>query len=91
MSRKPSSLFVEREVYRKRRMIDAARVLPILGAALFLLPVLWRSPEGLGLPTTHLMGYLFGIWLLLTVGAAALSSYIASIPEPDEDPPEARG
>lgn len=91
MSRKPPSLFVERETYRKRRMIDAARVLPIVGVALLLLPVLWRSPEGLGLPTTYLMGYIFGIWLILTVGAAGLSSYIASMPEADEDPPEAQG
>lgn len=85
MSRKRPSLFVERETYRRRRMLDGARLLPILGVALLLLPVLWRSPEGQGLPTTYLMGYIFGIWLLLTLGAAALSGYLATTPDDDED------
>jgi len=91
MSRKALPLFVERDTYRKRRMIDAARILPILGVALLVLPVLWQTPDGQGLPTTYLMGYIFGVWVLLAAAAAGLSAYLAARSAPDEDPPEAQG
>ncbi len=84
-------LFVGHHTYRRRRMVDAARVLPLLGVALLSLPVLWRTPDGQGLPTTHLMGYVFGVWLLLALGAAGLSGYLAARDDRDEDPPEADG
>ncbi len=65
MSRKPQPLFLERRSYRQRRLIDAARLLPVLGSVLFGLPVLWPSgPEG-GLPTSSAILYLFGMWILL--------------------------
>ena len=39
-------LFLARHGYRRRRIMDAARVLPILGGFLFFLPLLWRGEGG---------------------------------------------
>ena len=39
-----TSVFLERETYRRRRIMDAARLLPLLGVALFALPLLWPKP-----------------------------------------------
>ncbi len=51
-------LFLARHGYRRRRIMDAARVLPVLGAFLFFVPLLWTGegggeasdPRGCGLP-----------------------------------------
>jgi len=92
MRRKRDPLFVERAAYRKRRMADAARLLPIVGVMLFGLPMLWPGADGAGAATTHVMGYIFGIWLLLTLLAAGLSAYLSAHDNTqDEDGPEAGG
>lgn len=69
--RKPTgvrpSLFLERQGYRRRRLMDAARLLPILGAALVAIPLLWPSrsaPEG-GVPLSSAILYIFTCWALL--------------------------
>jgi len=80
--------FLERAMYRRRRMADAARILPILGIVLLALPMLWSSKTGEGGLTTHVMGYIFGVWIVLAALAAALSTYLAphdSEAAPDED------
>lgn len=38
-------LFLARRAYRQRRLTDAARFLPLLGAFLFLLPIFWQPGE----------------------------------------------
>jgi len=67
-------VFLERETYRRRRIMDAARLLPILGVALFAVPLLWPRPdpatpeaETVGLSVAVL--YVFGVWALLIVFA----------------------
>ena len=57
-------------------MADAARFLPILGAGLFLLPLLWKSPDaepGAATGTVAVMLYVFLVWIFL-IGAAAILS-----------------
>jgi len=69
MSRSP--VFLERESYRRRRFMDAARILPIVGLVLFLLPALWRRE---GDPNTAGEAlYLFVVWGGLILGAALLA------------------
>ena len=60
--------FLARDGYRLRRTMDAARLLPVFGTFLFLLPVLWAGGQSRG-------GYiyLFAIWIGLIVIAAVLS------------------
>lgn len=62
------ALFLERDSYRRRRLMDAARVLPVLGAALFLLPVLWPDADTTSaepVRTSNAVIYIFGSWLVL--------------------------
>lgn len=69
-------VFVERQTYRRRRMIDAARLLPVLGVILVCIPLLWKgTPEGLS-KTTYAMFYFFAVWILLAVLSAVISRYL---------------
>ncbi len=94
MSSNRSPLFLERATYRRRRMMDGARVLPVLGFVLILLPVLWTHSGGMG--TAGEAIYLFGLWLGLIIVAgllsrplrAALGREIPPQSNPDADPPE---
>ncbi|WP_238987534.1 hypothetical protein [Roseovarius dicentrarchi] len=66
--------FVARGTYRRRRLIDAAGLLPILGALLFLVPLLWvGAQEGAAPRTSHVLLYLFAVWALLVVLSALVS------------------
>ena len=65
----PEPLFLARESYRRRRLMDAARVLPVLGVLMFLVPVLW----GGGSRTTSAMLYLFAVWALLILAALGIA------------------
>ncbi|WP_368085970.1 hypothetical protein [Tropicimonas marinistellae] len=61
-------VFLERDIYRRRRVMDAARLLPLLGAILMLLPMIWAPGEG----TSSGVVYLFLVWAGLIVVAAYL-------------------
>jgi len=69
----PPPLFLERRGYRRRRLIDAARFLPALGAALWALPLLWG---GEGRSTTG-FALVFAVWAGLIAAAFALSRSLA--------------
>ncbi|GAB4389524.1 hypothetical protein [Albidovulum sp.] len=72
--RKPRPpVFLVQRSYRRQRLIDAARLLPLLGAFLILLPILWRpaaTPEADTVPGGI---YLFTVWFLLILCAFWLS------------------
>ncbi|MGB8813508.1 MAG: hypothetical protein WCC57_10005 [Paracoccaceae bacterium] len=62
MMRPRAPLFLARRSYRLRRMRDGARLLPIFGALLVFLPILW-APAATGARDTAPDGiYLFLIW-----------------------------
>ena len=62
-------LFAGRSRYRRRRLVDAARVLPVLGLFLWWLPLLWGVPEEKHSASGALI-YLFAVWggLILVSG-----------------------
>lgn len=64
-------LFLERASYRRRRIMDAARLLPVAGFLLILLPVLWARSGGDGIAGEAI--YLFLLWGALVLAAAALA------------------
>ncbi len=67
-------LFVERQSYRRRRVMDGARILPVVGFVLTLLPALWTQSGRMG--TAGEAIYLFALWLGLIVVAALLSRHL---------------
>ena len=73
MSRETGRMFLDRRMYRRRRVADAARLMPILGAVLFVLPLTWQGQEGAPVSTTGVMVYLFGIWAVLAVVSGLIS------------------
>lgn len=75
-------LFLARRTYRRRRLMDALRLLPWLGAFLFGLPLLWRDPA-----TSHGLLYLFAAWALLIVISFALARRLSQDPGTDAEPP----
>ena len=70
-------LYLARESYRRRRAMDAARILPVLGIFLFALPRLWGAEAGPGEETAREGIYLFAVWGGLIVAAALLGRWLA--------------
>lgn len=63
-------VFLERRGYRQRRMMDALRLLPVLGVLLWLLPLFWPtgpSVQAGATPVTmsSVVIYVFSVWGLL--------------------------
>lgn len=71
MTPKRGPLFLAPRSYRRRRLRDGARLLPVLGAFLFLLPILWAPAQTEGRDTAPDGIFLFAVWGLL-IGIAAL-------------------
>ncbi|MEP5730979.1 MAG: hypothetical protein ABJL67_16605 [Sulfitobacter sp.] len=71
MARGP--VFLERQSYRLRRMLDAIRLLPFLGILLWMVPLMWPLPEGGvegstgAMPMSVALQYLFGVWIGLVL------------------------
>ncbi|MCK5499871.1 MAG: hypothetical protein KAI82_01265, partial [Tritonibacter mobilis] len=72
--------FVERRTYRRRRLMDIARLAPLIGALLFLVPLLWPEQhlsEGgghdAGSSMSTAMIYIFGVWIGLILFSVAFS------------------
>jgi hypothetical protein len=74
MRRPRAPMFLERRSYRRRRLGDAARLLPVFGLVLILLPILW-APDATGAArlTAWEGVYLFVVWAAL-IGIAAILS-----------------
>ena len=75
MSPERASVFLARRSYRRRRLADAARLLPIAGAVLFCIPLLWRGADG-AIGTNGVMFYIFGLWIALAVISGVISGYL---------------
>lgn len=87
MSRRLQPLFLERESYRRRRLADAARLLPVAGLIAVILPVLWLRPDGEGLNIAAEAVYLFALWGVLIALSTALSRALMANPPPRRSDP----
>ena len=85
MSRHAGPLFVERRKYRRRRLMDAARILPVAGFVLLMLPMLWARGDGSGIAGEAV--YLFAVWALLVLAAALLARPLGKGPITEVAPP----
>lgn len=71
--KRQSPVFVEKQTYYRRRLRDAARLLPVLAVVLFALPLLWPTPGDLAAVDTDLQPvsmsgaftYIFLVWAVL--------------------------
>jgi len=90
MSRPPQPLFLARQSYRRRRLADAARLIPLLGTVLLLIPIFWST----GNSTSGGLVYVFVAWggLIAVIGllARALND-IANDPDQPDDPSDPEG
>lgn len=73
------SVFLERQSYRRNRLADAARLLPVIGTAMLAVPLLWPSAdsaqvlagEAQAVPMSRAIVYIFSAWAGL-IGLSAL-------------------
>ena len=77
-------LFLARAPYRRRRLEDVARILPLVGVLAFILPVLWSGRGGMRSLSADVAWY-FLIWLALVGGAAVLSRALTTAHASDQD------
>jgi hypothetical protein len=81
---KRGPVFLKRRSYRRRRLRDLARMLPVAGLFLFLLPILWApsrsTPAAFTAPADTAPDglFLFGVWLMLILVAAALAPSLSA-------------
>lgn len=68
-------VFLERANYRQRRLGDAARCLPVLGAVLWLIPLLWQADGTEPRSNAGTLTYIFVVWVLL-IGLAAILAQV---------------
>ncbi len=71
MAERNEPLFLARDSYRQRRLRDAARLLPVLGVVLLLLP-------GFITITVDAIVYIFSVWALLIVAIGLMSRHLAN-------------
>jgi hypothetical protein len=95
-AQKPS-VFLERRSYRRRRLMDASKLLPMLGAMLLAIPMLWPTgAEGENPPTSTSSAiiYIFLVWTLLIGVNVVFSmgvrrwaeSWVSSPSDSEQDP-----
>jgi hypothetical protein len=77
-------LFLARQAYRHRRLIDAARLLPFVGGFLFMVPVFWHPADTVASDTAPGGLYLFAAWALMVAGAWLLARRLVRASEMDE-------
>lgn len=80
---KRGPLFLKRQSYRRRRLRDLSRLLPVIGGVLVLIPILWSPGQSARTDTAPDGLYLFLVWAGLIAVAALLAPSLSA--EPGED------
>lgn len=75
-------VFLGRASYRQRRLRDAARMLPVLGIVLLLLPLLWERGDE-GARNSQALVFVFSVWMLLIVLSFVLSRLLRTDADAD--------
>ena len=66
------SIFLQRASYRRRRLADAARLLPIFGLCIVFVPLLWSSDTPVSLSGALI--YIFSAWVTLILVVAVFGA-----------------
>lgn len=83
MKKPGQPLFLARSTYRRRRLVDAARLLPFLGLFLFVIPILWHPADTPEPETGRGAVYLFTVWFGLIFVAALMARGLGRAMEDD--------
>jgi hypothetical protein len=75
--RTAQAVFLERDSYRRRRLADISRLLPLIGVLLLLVPLLWTGADtgavtagdATPLPMSKAITYIFAVWAMLIIAA----------------------
>lgn len=78
--------FLARDTYRMRRLMDAARMLPVVGLILLLLPLMRLDSGAESPPTAAEAVYLFLVWISLIVIAFVMSLWLRRTLGPPRPP-----
>lgn len=87
-------LFLERQIYRHRRLIDAAKWLPLAGLLLFVVPALLvgtPGPASQGGTTAVRLVYFFFVWLCLIAICAVIVNGLSKGEDLNRGPSEPQG
>ncbi|MEM9765875.1 MAG: hypothetical protein AAF968_25845 [Pseudomonadota bacterium] len=71
-------VFLQRPRYRRRRLQDAARLLPVLGGVLVMIPLIWQREGEAAMSTVGAFVYIFGVWVAMIVLAALIAPRLAN-------------
>ncbi len=75
-------IFLARQSYRRRRLGDAAKLIPVIGAILLLMPILWGGAAR----TSGGLLYIFSVWAILIALVAMISRRLAQRISDTDDP-----
>lgn len=92
-SKSTPPIFLEPQTYRRRRLMDGARLLPALGVMLWMVPLLWPTDtSGVDqlVSMSSAMKYIFLVWLLLIVVAGGIWLKARGTPADDASNPDDR-
>ncbi|SFR51797.1 hypothetical protein [Litoreibacter janthinus] len=85
------TLFLERRVYQRRRLIDAAKLLPFAGLFLFVVPALILGTPGsdnaAGSTSLRLI-YFFFVWICLIATCATIARGLFGADFPNDGKPD---
>lgn len=88
----PASLpFLARNSYRLRRLMDAARFLPVFGFVLLLLPLMREDLQTGAASAASEWAYLFAVWLVLIGATLFMSRGLRKAFDPPKSPPKPSG
>lgn len=85
MPRRHGPLYLERAAYRRRRLADATRLLPLATLAVLLVPV-WLVPAAMS--GAGGMIWLFGLWFAVIIASALLHRRLARGRSPEDSSDE---
>ncbi|MEP2533829.1 hypothetical protein [Shimia sp.] len=71
------SVFLERQSYRRRRLVDTIRILPLIGALLWAVPLLWPNQSEGAVSGSDAVIYIFVVWFGLVIVGAMLSRAVS--------------
>jgi len=71
--------FLDQRTYRRKRLIDAAKVLPVLGGIIIIFPLPFLFIDHvLARDAAPLAVYFFGVWVVLIIGSAIFARRIGN-------------